>query len=249
MRVPLPPPTARFENPVRVLLSLLAVFAPIPLAMVIALAVDVEALALGGVLTSWLLGWRLLRRRGSSWGAVGFSGARPTARTVGIAAGSALLLLIVTSIASQLLAALTGWVPDISRFDVVRGNVAALAGGLVVVWTTASFGEEMLFRGILLNDLAGIVRGRRSVAWVSALVVSSVAFGVAHAYQGAAGVVLTGIVGFGIGLVYVASSRNMWAAILTHGFYDTVGFVLVFASLDRIFAPSLAVIGALPRTC
>jgi len=58
--------------------------------------------------------------------------------------------------------------------------------GLLVVWTTAAFGEEMLFRGIVLNCVASLaVRYGKTPNWTIGLVVSSVCFGLGHSYQGA----------------------------------------------------------------
>lgn len=60
----------------------------------------------------------------------------------------------------------------------------------VLVAVTAGFCEELLYRGWLwrfFHDLTGHL-------WI-AVVLSAVAFGLAHAYQGRAGIISTGIVG------------------------------------------------------
>jgi membrane protease YdiL (CAAX protease family) len=38
----------------------------------------------------------------------------------------------------------------------------------------------------------------------------------------------TGISGLVFGVLYLATGRNLWAPILAHGIYDTVGFLLIF---------------------
>jgi membrane protease YdiL (CAAX protease family) len=38
----------------------------------------------------------------------------------------------------------------------------------------------------------------------------------------------TGISGLVFGILYLATKRNLWTAILAHGAYDTVGFLLIF---------------------
>ncbi len=38
----------------------------------------------------------------------------------------------------------------------------------------------------------------------------------------------TGIHGLVLGLLYLASGRNLWASIIAHGVTDTVGIVLIF---------------------
>ncbi len=43
--------------------------------------------------------------------------------------------------------------------------------------------------------------------------------------------ILTGIIGFCFGLIYLGSKRNLWPSILTHELYDTVAFLLLFFGL------------------
>jgi membrane protease YdiL (CAAX protease family) len=224
------------------MLTVIAVLLPLPLALVLVDASGVDALGLAGVVAGVLLAWAAMRLRGERWADVGMRRGFGLRRTLAVAVPTAIVLLILTSVLGSLLERFTGWSPDISRFEVLRGNVGALLGGLLIVWTTAAFGEEMLFRGFLLNALCELFSwGKPSgrITWGAALCVSSVAFGAAHAYQGAAGMILTGIVGLGYGLMYLVMGRNLWVAILIHGVYDTVGFLIVFASWDRLLAPSL----------
>ena len=63
---------------------------------------------------------------------------------------------------------------------------------------TVGICEELLFRGWLLN-LLGCATGS---IWLG-LILSSAAFGLAHAYQGAKGILGTSVVGFGLGLIYL----------------------------------------------
>lgn len=59
---------------------------------------------------------------------------------------------------------------------------------------------------------------------------SSLIFGVMHFYQGAAGMAITGIVGFMLAVAYLAAGRNLWVVIGAHGLIDTVSFVSVYFS-------------------
>ncbi|MCA9098036.1 MAG: CPBP family intramembrane metalloprotease, partial [Planctomycetaceae bacterium] len=67
--------------------------------------------------------------------------------------------------------------------------------------------------------------------WAISLFVTSILVGIGHAYQGLTGMILTAVIGFGFGLVYLANKRNLWSSILTHGFYDTIAFLLLFAGI------------------
>jgi hypothetical protein len=53
-------------------------------------------------------------------------------------------------------------------------------------------------------------------------------FGISHAYQGLSGILLTGATGLVIGIVYIASRRNLLVCILLHGLVDTVSLTALF---------------------
>ena len=52
-----------------------------------------------------------------------------------------------------------------------------------------------------------------------------------HAYKGPAGMIDSGVGGFVFGAAYLLSGRNLWAAILAHGFVDTLGVGLLYFGL------------------
>jgi membrane protease YdiL (CAAX protease family) len=213
---------------------------PLPLCLLIAWRTGQDGVALLAVPIGLGLAWWMLRLRGERWADLGLRRARAPGRLLATVLAATALLLVTTTVLERLLSALTGWTPDISRFDALRGNLAALAAGLVLVWTSAAFGEELLMRGFVMHSLHRMLGGsvRPGWAWGSALVVSSGLFGAAHAYQGAAGAILAGAIGLGYGLTFFAARRNLWGPILTHGLYDTAGFLLVYASWDRLLLPA-----------
>lgn len=119
--------------------------------------------------------------------------------------------------------------PDGSRFAGLSGNPLMLALGLFSVWTSAAFGEEIIFRGYLIGRLAGLL-GRGATGWGAAVVLSSVIFGAIHFYQGLAGIVITGTVGLLFGLAYLAVRKNLWVLVIAHGLIDTLSFIQIFKS-------------------
>lgn len=98
---------------------------------------------------------------------------------------------------------------------------------LAIVWTFAAFGEEISYRGYLLNRAADLGRRTQAAYWIAVLV-SSVLFGYGHYYKGPSGMVDSGVAGLILGATYVLSGRNLWACILAHGFIDTFGVVGVY---------------------
>lgn len=175
-----------------------------------------------------LLGSASLWLRGTSWRAIGLQRPRSWVKTlawgIGIGiASQALDLQIVT----PLLARITGHAPDLSNFRSMIGNVPQLLFWLAVTWSIAAFGEEMVYRGYILNRAAGAL-GRGWLAWVFAAILSSALFGLMHNYQGVAGMIDVAFFALIPVIAYLLSGRNLWIPILAHGIGDTIGFVLIF---------------------
>lgn len=146
-------------------------------------------------------------------------------------AGAAILIgtgiqLLAVMVVEPLSERLTGERHDLSLVESVRSSRMALIQWLVVVWVVVAFVEELIFRGFLLGGLVDELGGG-AVAVVTAVIASSVVFGLAHLYQGRAGALSTGMIGAILGVVFVAADRNLWLPILTHGVIDTVGLSLI----------------------
>ena len=117
--------------------------------------------------------------------------------------------------------------PDLGHFAAVRGNVTLLLVMLALSWSLAAFGEELVFRGYLLNRIAELA-DRSRAGWALGLGATSVLFGIPHLYQGASGAITAGLSGLAVGALYLASGRNLWVPIIAHGVLDTTGFALIF---------------------
>ncbi|MGY1916286.1 CPBP family intramembrane glutamic endopeptidase [Blastococcus sp. SYSU DS0973] len=94
-----------------------------------------------------------------------------------------------------------------------------------VVGVTAGVCEEWLYRGFFLAVVAAVTSGAPEVVLV---VVAAVAFGLAHAYQGRAGILLTGVLG-GVMAVLYLDTGSLLLPVLLHALID-LRFLLVPAS-------------------
>jgi membrane protease YdiL (CAAX protease family) len=94
-----------------------------------------------------------------------------------------------------------------------------------VVGVTAGVCEEWLYRGFLLAVVAAVGGGLPDLALVAA---GAVAFGLAHAYQGVPGVVLTGVLGALFAALYLETG-SLLLPVLLHAAVD-LRFLLVPAS-------------------
>jgi membrane protease YdiL (CAAX protease family) len=121
------------------------------------------------------------------------------------------------------------WPPAVapSGMNEIMGHWRAALQWFALIWTFAAFGEEIGYRGYLLNRAADVAGRSKAGYWVGVLLVS-VLFGYGHYYKGPAGIVDSGMAGLILGTAYILSGRNLWVCILAHGFIDTVGVVAVF---------------------
>lgn len=175
------------------------------------------------------LGWGSLALRGVRWSDLGLC-AGPQWKVLvlaGMCAGIAMetLGLFVTQ---PMLVKLTGQHPDLTDYRDLVGNPDLLFRLIVGAWVIAAFGEELVWRGYLMNRLADLF-GRDKIGWAVTLVLVSMAFGLAHAGQGWTGVVENIVDGALLGLLYLLSGRNLLVPIVAHGVADTVDCLIIFS--------------------
>lgn len=175
-----------------------------------------------------LLGWVSLRVRRLRWRDVGFSRNRSWATTLTLGVAGGLFLEIQELFVTQpLLARLTGKQPDLTDFRMLTGNIKYTLAGVALAWTLAAFGEELVWRGYLMNRISDL-GNRTRLAWFCSLVVVHAAFGLAHSYQGVTGIVEEGFGGVLLGAMYLGTGKNLSVPIIAHGISDTLDLLLIF---------------------
>jgi membrane protease YdiL (CAAX protease family) len=175
-----------------------------------------------------VLGLVSIPLRNGGWTALGLNRPASWGRTLRIAVAAAALRIVLGEFVVEPLAA-RFW-PAITApegAEKITGNIPFALLALLVVWTFAAFGEEIAYRGYLLNRAAD-VGGRTVVAYWAGIAVVAVLFGFGHYYKGPAGIVDSGVAGLILGAAYMLSGRNLWACVLAHGFIDTFGIVVLF---------------------
>ena len=168
--------------------------------------------------------------RGLNWSAVGLRKPKNWRKVPLLAIVSAVVIcLIVNLVFGPVVERLAGNSPSNTRFENVRGNLPALIGWLSVAWTLAAFGEEMIFRGYFMNRIVDL-SGNGRAGWISALLLSSLLFGMGHGYQGLAGAIGTTEIGLLLGALYLVNGRNLWLNIICHGFIDSISLISLYFS-------------------
>ena len=179
-----------------------------------------------------VLGLASMRLRNGSFAAMGFRRPDSWTRIALIAVGAAALRIVLGNLVIDPLTALV-WPPAVAPAGVesIAGDWRTALMYLGIVWSFAAFGEEIGYRGYLMNRTADI-GGRTTLAWWIAAVVSAILFGFGHYYKGPSGIVDSGVAGLILGAAYLLSGRNLWTTILAHGFIDTFGVVSLYFGWD-----------------
>jgi len=176
-----------------------------------------------------VLGWISLRWRNGGWKYAGLSRPQSWSKTVALAIVAAAVLILGSELVVEPIAHRI-W-PEPEHISNVIQSAASgwkqAVVGLLIVWTFASFGEELSYRGYLLTRAADMF-GRSNLAYWAAMIVVSLLFGFGHYYKGPSGVLDSTYSGFVLGAFFLLSGRNLWTPILAHGIADTVAVFAVF---------------------
>ena len=181
--------------------------------------------------------WLGLRLRGQTWEHFGltfrFSGWWPLVRTVllsipvlvaallSFVLGQIIMVIIMQDAAPELQKA------DMSSYAFLQGNLPMLLLTLAGVYIVSSFGEEILYRGFLINRFAEFGKDSR-LTRIIAVVISSVVFGLIHFSWGITGVVQTTVMGLALSAAYLLTKRKMWVLVLAHVYLDTMLLVPLY---------------------
>jgi len=179
------------------------------------------------------LGWLSLRLRKLTWRDLGLCSPKSWTKTLLLGGAGGLLYFVLTTWGIEpFLQGKLGKDVNLELFESLVGNWKMLFLWLTVAWTLAAFGEELVYRGYILNRVADIFMKPPTGFWIGVLV-NSLLFGLAHAYQGIVGVIMSILFGLAISVVYLWNERNMWTCILFHGIYDTPGLIFIFLGLHH----------------
>ena len=125
---------------------------------------------------------------------------------------------------------LTGVPIDYSSFKQLEGNLPSCLIALLVVWATAGFGEEIIFRGYFMRQFVKFF-GESKVSIILNIVLFACFFGFMHSYQGITGQLVAGFVGSLLALIFYLRKYDLWFIIAVHGFFDTFALICIYFGL------------------
>jgi membrane protease YdiL (CAAX protease family) len=173
------------------------------------------------LLAIWFISW--LKQVG--WSDFGLDSPDSWSKTI----RTALVTMLIVQIVGTLQFFFSSSPPDLSSYT-QRLTPLWLLRWIVIAWTTAGFGEEVIWRGFFMKQIARLFDEQKRPSWVIGLVLSSVGFGLAHFHQGPGGMLGAGLVGLVYGIVYLRSERNLWVTVIAHGLTGSTSFIMLYLS-------------------
>ena len=168
----------------------------------------------------------ILKSRAVGWRDIGLSAPDNLLKTIGWGILVAVVAFAVAVGASEIMTSL-GYEQDLSSFEFIEGNfLAYLFMATIISWFAAGLGEEVIFRGVVMGNLAQVFGDGRG-AWMLAAVLQALIFGGFHMYQEIAGGVATGMIALVFGFAYYRL-RTLWPVIIAHGLIDTYGMTMFY---------------------
>jgi CAAX protease family protein len=168
------------------------------------------------------VGCGLVLLRGEKLADIGLKRPGSWMRTFMMGIGFAVIVFIAMYLSER-----AGFRRDLSKFKDVQGNLELTVLAVFYAFIGAGFYEEFTFRGFLMQGLAMLFGASRG-AWIVACILQGALFGLAHAYQNPIGIAVTGTLGVLLGVIVLASGRNLWIVIIGHGLFDASRFVLFY---------------------
>jgi membrane protease YdiL (CAAX protease family) len=192
--------------------------------------VGVLTTSAGMVVIAILLRWRRQALSDIGWRFV-FRGHQLWSRTLEVMGVTALTMIV----GMLLIGTIFGEPDQSAAVSQLPDNIwLFLLDVTILTWVFIAFGEELIFRGMMLSRLEILfgLKGRANLAAVS--LAQGLLFGAGHASQGATGMIITGAIGTALGLYFMTrGQRSLIPLVLSHGIIDTT--VLSASWLGRMF--------------
>jgi energy-coupling factor transporter transmembrane protein EcfT len=148
----------------------------------------------------------------------------PLSLAIGLAAGTA-MHFAMNPLFDLLAREATGKEADLSSLAAVEGDLGNYLKLLALGVLFGGVIEEVIDRGFLIG-WGTAAFGRRWAAPL--LLLTSLGFGLAHAWQGAAGMITTGLSGLCYGTVYLLCDRKLLPAMTTHATSNAIAITAIY---------------------
>ncbi len=125
---------------------------------------------------------------------------------------------------------LTGVPIDYSTMDQLKGDLPTTIIWLLIVWATAGFGEEIIFRGYFMRQFVKFF-GESKISITLNIVIFACFFGFMHMQQEITGQIVAASTGALLSLLFYLRKYDLWFNIAVHGFFNTLGILSFYFGL------------------
>ena len=125
---------------------------------------------------------------------------------------------------------LTGDPINYPNTEPLRGNLTNTLTWLVVIWVTAAFGEEIIFRGYFMRQFVKFF-GESKISLALNILIFCGFFGYMHMQQGPTGQLVAATVGAIFFAIFYFRKYDLWFMVMIHGFFNTLGILSFYFGL------------------
>lgn len=115
---------------------------------------------------------------------------------------------------------------EVGLYDFIRASPAQFAIMIAMGWLVGGLYEEIVLHGFIFTRLEKMIPGKCATA-VSFVLTAGI-FGAYHLQLGSAGAFNALVVGAVYLALFLRFERNLWAAIICHGVYNTLVMTLIY---------------------
>jgi len=125
---------------------------------------------------------------------------------------------------------LTGVPIDYSSMSQLKENLPTTIVWLLIVWATAAFGEEIIFRGYFMRQFIKFF-GDSKISLVINILIFCSFFGYMHIQQGITGQLVAAFTGSLLSIIFYMRKYDLWFLVMVHGFFNTLGILSFYFGL------------------
>lgn len=175
--------------------------------------------------------WLGLKLRGQGWEHFGLSSKYINLRSFLFSFLVFIAAVCAFVIGSIIMANITG-IPesaDMSQYNYLQGNLPMLLAALLAIFIVSSFGEEVIYRGFLITRISEF--GGDTKKWLyTAVIISSIIFGLVHFEWGIMGIIQTAFMGLALAIAFILLKRNLIVLIFAHAYMDAILMIQMYLS-------------------
>jgi len=181
-----------------------------------------------------IIGAFYLEFKGKAFSALGFYRERFTAKNLLLFAPLTAFGIFVFYVAALVpgIELLTGVPIQYAHMDQLEGNLPTTLTWLAIVWITAAFGEEIIFRGFLIRQFTKFF-GESKISLAVIVLLSCSFFGFMHMQQGITGQLVTAFMGALFAILFYLRKYDLWFMVMIHGTFNTLGILSFYFGLAQ----------------